>query len=28
VLAHQHGVDLEEAFIRTMSNLEMHLSEG
>jgi NTP pyrophosphatase (non-canonical NTP hydrolase) len=28
VLAHKHGVDLEEAFMSTMNDLEMHLSEG
>jgi len=27
VLAHQHGVDLETAFINTMNDLEKHLSD-
>lgn len=26
VLAHQHGVDLEESFLNTMNELETHLS--
>lgn len=26
VLAHQHGVDLEESFLNTMNELESHLS--
>jgi NTP pyrophosphatase (non-canonical NTP hydrolase) len=28
VLAHLHGVNLEETFINTMNDLETHLSEG
>ena len=28
VLAHKHGVDLEKAFMSTMNDLEIHLSEG
>jgi len=28
VLAHQHGVDLETAFMNTMNDLEKHLSDA
>ena len=28
VLAHQHGVDLEAAFVNTMNELEQHLSKN
>ena len=28
VLAHQHGVDLEESFVNTMNELEQHLSKN
>ena len=28
VLAHQHGVDLEESFLNTMNELEQHLSKN